>query len=137
MSNRITKPALIAAVVLSLTVAFAPLAHAQSWRGDEDKPAPAAIQVQLSMFSQLLNLVNQVADLAKDPTASGVAAVFTAKDTIGEPKATAEFLETMLKKAENPSVIRALHMQLADIYKNMGQKDKALDHLAVLITADE
>jgi hypothetical protein len=154
--------ALIAVLVLSGTGQ----ASAQEWRGDGSAPAERrleavepmkverlmaarqeaatraqpmhamAMQEQIGLFSRLLGLINDVTGMARDPSTAGVAAVMTAKDILGGPQDVVEYYETLLPRTKNPVIVRVLHLQLAEQYKAMGQRDKALDHLAVLITAD-
>jgi len=95
-----------------------------------------AMHDQIGLFSRLLGLIDEVTGMARDPSTAGVAAVMTAKDLLGSPQEVVEYYETLLPRTKNPVIVRVLHLQLAEQYKALGQRDKALDHLAVLITAE-
>jgi len=87
-------------------------------------------------MQRYLDLVNQYSKMASDPQTAGVAAVIAASDILKPRGADAaiNWFTKILPDAKNPAVRRAIHGQLADLYKQSGQQDKALDELHTLIT---
>jgi len=87
------------------------------------------------LFRGYLDLVQQMTDLASDPSASGVSAVMSAGDIL---KARSNndaiaFLADILPSVKDPTVRRAIRLQLVDLYKESNQHDKALEQLKTLI----
>jgi len=87
------------------------------------------------LFRGYLDLVQQMTELAKDPSASGVSAVMTANDIL---KARSNndaiaFFADILPSVKDPVIQRAIRLQLVDLYKNSNQHDKALVELKALI----
>jgi hypothetical protein len=87
------------------------------------------------LFRGYLDLVQQMTDLASDPSASGVSAVMSASDIL---KARSNndaiaFLANILPSVKDATVQRAIRLQLVDLYKNSNQHDKALEQLKLLI----
>jgi hypothetical protein len=106
-------------------------------------PAPAAMGSadQFGAFVDLLhkylNLVNGFNDLAKDPAACGVAAVIGAKELLdkqGKEPGIKYFTE-LLGEVKNPTVQRAIRLQLVEMYKAAGQDEQALGQLRLLMTS--
>jgi hypothetical protein len=81
---------------------------------------------QIRLMRELLSLIDDVRKVTDSPSASGVAAVMGVKDQMQSPQAAIDFLERTLPQVQDPSVQRAIRIQLGDLYKNTGQKDKAL-----------
>lgn len=100
--------------------------------GDLD---PAAVQY-LQVFQGYLELVERFVILAGDPTASGVAAVLYADELLKDrgPAAGIQYFTEMLPQVKNGSVERAIRFQLAELYKNNNQPDRALEEMRKLIT---
>ena len=91
---------------------------------------------QVSAMQQYLNLVDQYSRMSNNAQSSGVAAVIAASDILkprGTDAAIAWFTK-VLPDVKNSAVKRAIHGQLADLYKMAGQQDKALDELQTLMT---
>ena len=89
------------------------------------------------MVQSYLGAVEQVSKMARDPSATGVAAVMTASDMLKERGADAaiNFFNDVLPQVKNEAVQRAIRMQLIDLYKRAGQQDKALEQVKTLITS--
>lgn len=159
MLHRILNTSAIGVVVLSVVLTITPTAHAQAPGHDGPLQVPGeqlmiqqpdgsyrrvhggnpqqnAMMQQIGLFTQMFQFVKTYTSLVGNHSEASVAALFTAKEIIGNPKEVAAYFESLLPKTENPVVVRALHMQLADHYKNSGQKDKALEHLTAIITED-
>jgi len=95
---------------------------------------PPEMQV-VRLFRGYLDLVQQMTELARDPSASGVSAVMTANDIL---KARSNndaiaFFADILPSVKDPVIQRAIRLQLVDLYKNSNQHDKALVELKTLI----
>jgi hypothetical protein len=91
---------------------------------------------QMMAMRNYFELVAQYSRLSSDAQSSGVAAVIAASDILkprGADAAIAWF-NKVLPDAKNPAVKRAILGQLADLYKQSGQQDKALESLQTLIT---
>jgi hypothetical protein len=101
-----------------------------------DRPREAPM-MHVEMLRGYLDLVDRYASLARDPVAAAVAAVLSANEIL-KPRgadAAVEYFTKLLPDVKNLAVQRAIKIQLADLYKNSGQHDKALEQLQSLITA--
>lgn len=110
-------------------------------RGDRDN-GPRRVSpemAQLEMLRGYIDVVGRLAELAKDPSAAGVAAVIVANDALKKqgPDALIAFFTEILPEVKDPAIARAIRIQLADAYKNVGKPDQALKQLRVLMTSNE
>jgi predicted negative regulator of RcsB-dependent stress response len=87
-------------------------------------------------MQRYFDLVNQYSKMASDPQSAGVAAVVAASDILKPRGAEAAitWFNKVLPETKNPAVQRAIRTQLADLYKQSGQADKALEQLQALMT---
>jgi hypothetical protein len=102
---------------------------------DGQNPPPAGPMRQYEMMKQYLDLVDRYATVSRDPTTAGIAAVVAATDTL-RPRgsdAAIDYFTKLLPDVKNEAVTRAIRAQLADLYKQSGQQDKALEQLKMLI----
>jgi thioredoxin-like negative regulator of GroEL len=93
---------------------------------------------QFEAMRGYLDIVDKFGRMARDPAMSGIAAVVSAGDIL-KPRGTdaaIEYFTKLLPDAKNPSVIRAIRLQLVDLYKASGKQDQALEQLRTIITAD-
>jgi hypothetical protein len=100
-------------------------------------PPPVSDRIRhVEMLRGYLDLVEQYAQMANNPTNSGVAAVITAGDILKAkgPDSAIEYFTKLLPDVKDASVQRAIRIQLADLYKASGQSDKALEQLRTLMT---
>src|SRR5206468_5530428 len=83
---------------------------------------------QLDRMRGYIEVVDRFSRLARDPAASGVAAVISATDMLKARGADAaiDFFNKTLPQVKNEAVQRAIRLQLVDLYKSSGQQDKAL-----------
>jgi predicted negative regulator of RcsB-dependent stress response len=83
-----------------------------------------------------IDLVMTYSRMSRDPSTAGVAAVIAATDILKPRGAQAaiDYFNGALKDVKNATVQRAIHGQLAELYKQSGQADKALDELKTLMT---
>ena len=90
---------------------------------------------EVEMMRAYLEVVDRYAKVSSDPATSGIAAVVAARDTLKQRGADAaiEYFTKILPEVKNESVARCIRAQLADLYKQSGQQDKALDQLHSLI----
>ncbi len=93
--------------------------------------------VEIELYSELMGLVFDMTEIAENPTASGVAAVFAIEDHVESPEQAIEFLESVLEDVENPAIERAVRLQLSDMYSVEGNSQAALDQLRELITSED
>ena len=83
-----------------------------------------------------LEIVERYSKITKDGTTAGVAAVVAATDLLRPAgnAASIEFFTKMLEETKNASVKRAIRLQLVDLYRLTGDREKALDQLKILMT---
>jgi hypothetical protein len=81
-----------------------------------------------------IDVVDRYGKLAQDPDSSAVAAVFSASDVLRHrgPDPAIEFF-TKIMPDVSPTVQRAIRIQLADLYKQKGDMDKAMEQYEILI----
>ncbi len=93
--------------------------------------------MMVRIFHEFLGFMQDYSKLTSDPSASGVFAVMQAKEILEKrgSDAVVNYFTKILPDVKNESVQRAIHLQLADVYKNAGQGDKALDELKAVMTA--
>ena len=91
---------------------------------------------QMLAMRGYLELVDQYTRMSRDPQTAGVAAVLAATDILKPRGADAAiaYFNKVLPDVKNPAIKRAIHGQLADLYKQAGQQDKALEELQALMT---
>lgn len=104
-------------------------------RGGPYAPSGSAAFEQLEVMRGYLDLVDRYSRMSRDPVSSGVAAVVMAADVLKPkgPQAAIDYFNKVLPDVKNPTVQRAIHLQLADLYKQSQQPDKALDELKAVM----
>ncbi len=82
-----------------------------------------------------LDTVDRFTKLANDPSASAVAAVLSLTDLLRPrgPAGAIDVLAATLADSKSPAVRRALRIQIADLYKQSGQPEKAMEMYQALI----
>lgn len=90
---------------------------------------------KFEMLRGYIDLVDRFARLSRDPEIAGVAAVVSAADLLRQRgnDAAIEYFNRLLPQVQNRAVQRAIQIQLADLYKQAGQADKALEQLDALM----
>jgi hypothetical protein len=91
----------------------------------------------VSMFHEYMDVIGSFAQVAKDSSASGVAAVVYADDVLRTrpPQEAIDYYLKLLPEVKDPAVQRAIHLRLADHYRLSNQPDKALEQLKQLMIA--
>ncbi len=91
---------------------------------------------QFEMMRSYLDVVDHYTKVSSDPTSAGIAAVIAAADVLKPrgPEAAIDYFTKILPEVKDQSIARAIRAQLADLYKQSGQQDKALEQLHSLIT---
>jgi predicted negative regulator of RcsB-dependent stress response len=91
--------------------------------------------MQIEMLRGYMDVVDRYTRLARDPVASAIAAIVTAKDIHKQRgnDAAIAFLTKALSEAKNDAVQRAIRFQLVEVYREAGQQDKAVEMLSALI----
>jgi tetratricopeptide (TPR) repeat protein len=95
-------------------------------------------QAYLDMLDRYLTLMEKFSRLTEDPAASGSAAVLSAREILtsdGDTNKAIEYFTQLLPEVKNESVQRTIHIELSELYKHAGQKDKALEQLRILMTS--
>ncbi len=90
---------------------------------------------QVERMRNWLDTVDRYVRLANDPSATGVAAVITMNDLLRArgPEAAIEHFNRMLPDIKNPTVKRAVQLQLIDLYRHTRQQDRAMELLRDMI----
>jgi predicted negative regulator of RcsB-dependent stress response len=90
-----------------------------------------------TLFRDYLDLINRFAEVSKDPSNSGVAAVVYADDVLQSkgPEQAIAYFEKILPEVTDPAVQRAIRLRLAEHYRLTNQPDKALAQLHLLMVA--
>ena len=128
---RFQLPAILVAPVLLIGLSANP-AHAQ-----EDRlRSPESIQF-IEAMRGYLEVIDRFSAIAQDPASSGIAAVLSAGEIFRNrsPEEAINFYTKLLPETKNEAVQRAIRIQLAELYKNTNQQDKALEQLRTLITS--
>jgi len=83
-----------------------------------------------------LELVDRYAKMSENSSTAGVAAVVASGDALRRqgPTAAISYFEKVLPEVKDPTVARAIRIQLADLYRRNGNDDKALAQLRSLMT---
>ena len=93
-------------------------------------------QAYLEMLERYLTLMEKFARMTEDPAASGSAAVLSAREILtsdGDLNKAIDYFTQVLPDVKNEAVQRTIHIELSDLYKHAGQKDKALEQLRILM----
>lgn len=100
-----------------------------------ERPSPAPVHNPVEAMRQYLQLVDQYTTLAKDPSATGVAAVVTLADLTKQQGTSVAInkLNKLLADSKDPAVQRAIRLQLIDLYRAAGEPDKAIEQAEILI----
>jgi hypothetical protein len=90
---------------------------------------------QYEMLRAYIEVVDRLSKLSQDPQAAGVAAVVSASDLLRQsgPRIAIGHFNKTLPEVADPAVRRAIRIQLADLYKQVGDTDKALEQLDLLM----
>jgi hypothetical protein len=90
---------------------------------------------RLDMLRNYIDVVDRLARLSRDPVAAGVSAVVSVTDILRQrgPDAAIEYFTRTLPDVKNEAVERAIRIQLADLYKQTGQQENAIQQLDALI----
>jgi hypothetical protein len=102
-------------------------------------PPPIADRIkQVEMLRGYLELVDRYTRLSQNPTHAGVAAVISAAEILKTRgnDAAIDYFNKLLPETKDPAVQRAIRLQLADLYKESNQGDKALEQLRSLMTSE-
>lgn len=83
--------------------------------------------------------LGQYSNVAKDPEAMAIAAVYGADDLMQTqtPQQQADYFNKLLFNTKSRAVQRAIRMRLVKIYKDSNRPDEALDQLQELINEPE
>jgi hypothetical protein len=102
--------------------------------GPDNRRGGPAMQ-QYEMLRSYIEVVDRFSKLAQDPQAAGVAAVVSASDLLRQrgPDKAIGYFNKVLPEVSDPAVRRAIRIQLADLYKQTGETEKALEQLDMLM----
>lgn len=106
-------------------------------RPDGSRPPMSPEMRRFDMMRGYIDVVDRFSRLSRDPTTSGIAAVIAAADLLKARGADAgiEYFTKAMETTKNDAVKRAIRIQLAELYRNSGQQDKALEQLTELINS--
>lgn len=91
---------------------------------------------ELEAVTRILDVVQQMTEIAKDPDSSAIAAVLAVND-FEEEREQADFLQSVLDQATSETVKRAIRLRLIDVYKHTDQIDKAAEQARLLIVGHD
>ena len=114
------------------------MSHPPMGRPGMPPPPPMSDRMkQVEMLRGYLELVDRYTQMSSNPTNAGIAAVISANDILKTRGADAaiEYFNKLLPDVKDAAVQRAIRVQLADLYKNSNQGDKALEQLRALMTS--
>lgn len=99
------------------------------------RPPQAPELQKFDVLRNYIDVVDRFTKMSSDATAAGVAAVVSATDILRQrgPDSAIAYLTKTLPEVKSPAVQRAIRIQLADLYRQSGQADKALEQLDVLM----
>jgi len=123
---------LVIMLALSLAVIVAMVREHKKAANHAQSPAG-----QLQSARDMMDVVERASKIARDPTGTGVTAVFVAGTMLKQrsPSDAIEFWTKTLPETHNDAVRRAIRAQLVELYKQTNQPDAALEQLRTLITA--
>jgi len=149
-SSRRPRPRVAVVCALAILAAAIPARIAMAAPAEDrtapPPPAPDSLasallgksQAYLDMLDRYLTLMEKFARLTEDPAASGSAAVLSAREILtadGDTNKAIDYFTQLLPEVKNESVQRTIHIELSELYKHTGQKDKALEQLRILMTS--
>lgn len=128
-----TIPLLAATLLVSGLGAASPAQLAKP----QEAPAGAEQITQfIDVMEKYLYVVDHLTRMSENATAVGVAAALQANELLkSRPQEAIDYFNKLLPDVKNEAVKRAIRLELADLYKNNNQKDKALDQLRELMAA--
>lgn len=106
-------------------------------RGGEMRPPNQPDLGKFEMLRSYIDVVDRYTAMTRSADSAGVAAVVSATDILRQrgPESAIDFLSKSLPEVKIPAIERAIRIQLADLYRQSGQADKALEQLGVLMKA--
>lgn len=111
-------------------------ANGQLAKPQESSSGVDQVTQLVDVLEKYLYVVDHLTRMSENPTAAGVAAVLQANDLLkSRPQEAIDYFNRLLPEVKNEAVKRAIRLQLADLYKNTHQNDKALDQLRELIVS--
>lgn len=118
----------------SLVLSLCASSPGQLTGSDEPPKGAESIARYIDVMEKYLYVVDHVTRMSENPTAAGVAAVFQAHDLLkSQPQRAIQYFNDLLPRVRNDAVKRAIRLELAELYKNVHQDDKALEQLKELI----
>ncbi|MEM0914678.1 MAG: hypothetical protein AAGB29_07050 [Planctomycetota bacterium] len=91
---------------------------------------------ELEAVTRIMDVVQQVTEIAKDPDAAAIAGILAVNEHHEEDEQLV-FLESVLDEAASPTIKRAIRMRLIDVYKHNDQFDKAAEQARLLIIGQD
>lgn len=90
---------------------------------------------KIDILRNYIDTIEHFSQMSRSADSAGVSAVVSATDmlrqrSLGE---AIDFLNQQLPEVKSPTIERAIRIQLADLYRQAGQTDKAIAQLSILI----
>jgi len=124
--------AFVLAVMMPPVVGFSPAAAA----GREPSPEVLAMQDFMDLMEQYIVLTEQFQHISADGERAAGFAVFQLKDLYQETKGSDEAIQLfkdLLKKTENTTIRNLISLQLAEMLKDRGRQDEAIQVLTQVV----
>jgi hypothetical protein len=97
---------------------------------------PAELVPFIDAMRAYLDVIDRLHSLTHDPGSAGVAGVIGSLEILKStknPQEVIEYFTKLLPDVKNESIQRAIHIELAELYKSTNQPEKALGELRILI----
>lgn len=125
------KPRWSAAVAIFAVLSSCALAPAQL--KDTQPPQPSMFNYT-EMIERFLFSVDHLSRTSENPTSSAIAAALEVSAVLGnKPQEAIDYFNRTLPDVKNDSVRRVIRLQLAELYRQTNQPDKALEQLRELM----
>ncbi len=123
-----------ASLIVAFSILTALIAPTQLRADDDDDFEFEHDELEhIDEFHAMLELIETVAEIADDPSKTGVLAVISLEDRVSSEKQYAEILEQLLPKVKDPTVQRGIRLKLGDLYGELEQYEKSREQFKRLI----
>lgn len=106
------------------------------WPGRRERP-PMQVQ-EVERLGMMIGLIQRMKHICFDAEAAGVIAAAGIRDEVPrKAEDVVKDLEDQLAKTKTLGLRNAIRMSLKDIYKELGQNDKVLEHLRAMLAESD
>lgn len=129
------KPRSSATVLVLALVSMCPFTRAQLKPSDKPEATPQSSMFNYTeMIERFLFSVDHLSRTSENPTSSAIAAAMEANAVLSnKPQEAIDYFNRTLPDVRNDAVRRVIRLQLAELYRQTDQPDKALEQLRELM----